>query len=421
MNVLSLFDGMSCGRVALERAGIRVDEYHASEIDKYATQISQKNYSDIVRHGDINNIDFKQFKGKIDLIIGGSPCQDLSIAKPNRQGLKGERSGLFWKYVESLDVVRPEFFMLENVASMHNDDRDAITETLMKLYPNVECIMINSALVSAQQRKRYYWTNWKNEQPVDKGIFLKDIIERGQAFDEKAYCLTGRFASKTTSDYLKKRASFVAESVGCAFRTWPRIKKEGIERIKRPECRIDGKTNALTLVETDCMICEPVIFQIPHGFNKGGIKEHKSPTLTSGAAWEQNNKLIGPLRVGQLPGLGSGQANRIYSIEGKTVCLNALGGGGGAKTGLYAIPADINTKNVIVVHNGKTEIKGVTCNIKLPDGIYHIRKLTPMECERLQTLPDGYTEGVSDTQRYKMLGNGWTVDVIAHILKGIEK
>lgn len=376
MKVFSLFDGISCGRVALERAGIHVDAYHASEIDKYATQISQKNHPDITRHGDINNIDFKQFKGKIDLIIGGSPCQDLSIAKQNRQGLKGERSGLFWKYVEALETIRPEHFMLENVASMHNDDRDAITETLMKLYPNVQCIMINSALVSAQQRKRYYWTNWKNEQPADKGIYLKDIIESGQSFDEKAYCLTGRYSSKTTSDYLKKRASFVAE---------------------------------------------PVIFQTPHGFNKGGIKEGKSPTLTSGAAWEQNNKLIEPIRVGQLAGLGSGQANRIYSIDGKSVCLNALGGGGGAKTGLYAFPADINTKNIIEVVDGKTEIKGIICPIKLPDGFYHIRKLTPTECERLQTLPDGYTEGVSNTQRYKMLGNGWTVDVITHILKGIKK
>ena len=171
MRVLSLFDGISCGRVALERAGISIDTYYASEIDKYAIAISQKNYPDIIRLGDVRDIDFSQFIGKIDLIMGGSPCQDLSIAKKNRQGLSGERSGLFWKFVEAVETIKPKYFLLENVASMSKENRDIITNTL-----GVEPVLINSALVSAQQRKRLYWCNWEVTQPKDKGIYLKDIL-----------------------------------------------------------------------------------------------------------------------------------------------------------------------------------------------------------------------------------------------------
>lgn len=159
MKILSLFDGISCGRLALERASIPVEKYYASEIDKYAIQVAQKNYPDIIQIGDVNSINWNDYGDSVDMVIGGSPCQDLSIAKQNREGLRGARSGLFWKYVEALEVIHPKWFLLENVASMRNEDRDAITETLRKIYPETECIMINSALVSAQQRKRYYWTN----------------------------------------------------------------------------------------------------------------------------------------------------------------------------------------------------------------------------------------------------------------------
>lgn len=312
MKVLSLFDGISCGRLAFERAGIPVEKYYASEIDKYAIQVAQKNYPDTIQVGDVNKLNYMELLD-VDIIIGGSPCQDLSIAKQNRQGLRGERSGLFWKYVEALEVIKPKYFLLENVASMRNEDRDAITETLRKLYPETECIMINSALVSAQQRKRYYWTNWHVEQPQDKGILLKNILESGEPYLNKSETLTSSYN-------------------GAVF--W-----NSIERHQRT------------------MVAEPI-------------------------------------RIGELDGLGKGQANRIYSVRGKSVCLNANGGGGGAKTGLY--------------------------KVDLPDGDYIVRKLTPVECERLQTLPDGWTDGVSNTQRYKAIGNGWTVDVIAHILKGIK-
>lgn len=150
MRVLSLFDGISCGRVALLRAKIAVNAYFASEIDKYAIKISEKNYPDIVRLGDIRKIDFSQFIGKIDLIIGGSPCQDLSIAKQNRQGLNGERSGLFWKFVEAIQTIKPKYFLLENVASMSKENLEIISKAL-----GVEPVLINSSLVSAQQRKEF--------------------------------------------------------------------------------------------------------------------------------------------------------------------------------------------------------------------------------------------------------------------------
>ncbi|MBQ3619125.1 MAG: DNA (cytosine-5-)-methyltransferase, partial [Bacteroidales bacterium] len=130
MRVLSLFDGISCGRLALERAGIPVEVYYASEVDKYAIKVSEKNYPDIIRLGDVREIDFSRFIGKIDLIIGGSPCQDLSIAKKNRQGLEGEKSGLFWKFVEAVKTIKPKYFMLENVASMSKENKQIITDTL---------------------------------------------------------------------------------------------------------------------------------------------------------------------------------------------------------------------------------------------------------------------------------------------------
>ena len=381
LRVLSLFDGISCGQIALQRAELPVEIYFASEIDKHAIKITQKNYPKTIQMGDVKNIYFESL-GQIDLLIGGSPCQDLSIAKKNRQGLEGERSGLFFKYVEALKITKPKYFLLENVASMKKADRDVISEIL-----GVEPIMINSALVSAQQRKRYYWTNIPNiEQPEDKKILLKDILESGYANTDKAYCLTTRYSGASfPHDFLKKKKSFVAETA---------------------------------------------ILQIPRGKNNGGIYSEKSPTLTANS-WEHNNKVIElssvlysqynqaihleksasigttpqnatsisgqivvtPIRIGQIGAGGQGQ--RIYSVMGKNVSLNANGGGQGAKTGLY--------------------------KIDLPDGNYSIRKLTPIECERLQTLPDNYTEGISNSQRYKSIGNGWTVDVIAHIFKFLKQ
>ena len=356
MKVLSLFDGISCGRLALERAGIPVEKYYASEIDKYAIQVAQQNYPDTIQIGDVNSINWDDYGDSVDMVIGGSPCQDLSIAKQNREGLRGARSGLFWKYVEALEVIHPKWFLLENVASMRNEDRDAITATLKKIYPETEYIMINSALVSAQQRRRYYWTNWHVEQPQDKGILLKDILE---------------------SD--------------CGFPAAMRTREDELGKFKRLETKDDNKANSLTSVQTDSMVAEPITKRY---MNNLRTPDEKANCLlsTSYKDAQANGMTNIPERIGTI-GKG-GQAGRIYSVRGKSVCLNANGGGGGAKTGLY--------------------------KVDLPDGDYIIRKLTPVECERLQTLPDNWTAGVSNTQRYKAIGNGWTVDVIAHILKGLK-
>jgi DNA (cytosine-5)-methyltransferase 3A len=321
MKVLSLFDGISCARVALERAGIPVEAYYASEIDKYAIQVSNKNYPDIVHIGDVKSILYDYRNGVfysdiinndpawtsvlvrpntgIDLLIGGSPCQDLSIAKRDRKGLDGERSGLFWEYVRILEEVKPKYFILENVASMPKEAKDLISETL-----GVQPIMINAALVSAQQRKRLFWTNIPNVTlPKDKGILLKDILIDGIETKEKSLCVTATYSRACPRDYFEKSSR---------------------QLIKVGE------------------------------FNKGG------------------------------------QGDRVYSIEGKSVTLSALGGGRGAKTGLY----------------------------ETTHGTY--RKLHPIETERLQGLPDNYTEGISNSQRYKCCGNAFNVDVVAHILSFIK-
>jgi DNA (cytosine-5)-methyltransferase 3A len=282
MNVLSLFDGISCARVSLDRAGIEVNAYMSAEIDKNAIKVSEKNYPEIIRVGNVVGL---EVEGQIDLLIGGSPCQDLSIAKKDRKGLEGNRSSLFWEYVRIKKECNPKWFILENVASMPKADKDIITREM-----GVEPVMFNASLVSAQSRKRLFWTNIRFDLPVDRGILLKDILEA--EVDERFYI--------------------------------------------KGEMKANGKTTG---------------------------------------------------KVGQIG--NGGQGGRIYSTDGKSVTLSAHGGGQGAKTGLYETNA-------------------------------RIRKLTPIECERLQGLPDNYTEGVATTNRYKCLGNAFNVDVVAHILSGVK-
>ena len=294
--------------LALKRAGIPVEEYHAFEIDKYAMEVSKRNFPEIVQHGNVFNGDFKQFQG-YDLLIGGSPCTYWSISKKNRETTSdGEGFRLFMEYVRALNESKCRYFLYENNYSIHRNIKNEISEKL-----GVQPIMINSALVSAQQRKRCYWTNLPNiTQPEDKGILLNDILDNAIGWNDKSYCMTASYAKAVLHNSLKR--------------------------------------NQRTMVAV-------------------------------------------PVRIGEY-GKG-GQGQRIYSVYGKSVTLSANGGGQGAKTGLY--------------------------KIDLPDGDYIIRKLTPVEAERLQTLPDNYTAGISDTQRYKCIGNAWTIDIIAHILKKLEE
>jgi len=325
MNVLSLFDGMSCGQIALNRAGIKYDNYFASEIDKPAIKVTMANYPDTIQLGSVLAVKASGLP-KIDLLIGGSPCQGFSFAG-KQLNFNDPRSKLFFEFVRLLKECKPKYFMLENV-NMKKEFQNIITEHL-----GVEPIHINSDIFSAQDRKRSYWTNIEFASlPNNSELTVEDILE--PEVDIK-YC-------------------------------------------------IEPKRSVL--------ICE------------NEIKKRKIGFIGSDS-----------------------QGNRIYSIHGKSVCLCDEAGGLGAKTGLYALPC-LTPDRAEKRQNGRRfkppHSKFYTLTAIDKHGILtnnYIRKLTPIECERLQTVPEKYTEGVSDNQRYKMLGNGWTVDVIAHILRGIKE
>lgn len=334
MNVLSLFDGMSCGQIALSQLGFKIDNYFASEIDKDAMKIAKKNFPNTYHIGDVTKVKGSDLP-KIDLLIGGSPCQGFSFAG-KQLNFNDPRSALFFEFVRLLKETNPKYFLLENVR-MKKESEDVISE-----YLGVKPITINSSLVSAQNRVRLYWTNIPNiTLPEDKGILLKDILEIN--VDSK-YDL---------SDIANHRANTNNRS-----------------RAFKPEQEKSG-----TLLANQHKQSTDALY---------AIKEiiYKEPYYTR---YDNNEGCIG--YVGKQPK----QATKVFSTNGKSVCLTALGGGQGGKTGLYEIPY---TR---------------TC-----------RKLTPTECEKLQTVPLNYTEGVSDTQRYKMLGNGWTVEVIKHIFRNMN-
>ena len=330
-SVLSLFDGLSCGQIALNRVGIGYDNYFASEIDKHAIKVTQHNYPNTIQLGDVMKVKGSDLP-KIDLLIGGSPCQGFSFAG---KGLNFDdpRSKLFFEYVRLKNELNPKYFLLENV-KMKKEYQNIISG-----YLGVEPIMINSNLVSAQNRVRYYWTNIPVKGlPNDKSILLKDITEDG------------------------------LQSLGLAQRG--RYDENG-KVIQKYELNGTEKSNAMTTVSKDTLLFIPV-------------DKHSSSSglVCLGGVMKPTHKLW--LDNGKLLQRNFSQGNRVYSSAGKSATLNANSGGIGGKTGLY-------------------EIEGV------------IRKLTRLECERLQTVPDGYTNSISDTQAIKALGNGWTVDVIAHI------
>jgi len=360
INVVSLFDGISCARVALEKNKTSVRSYYSFEIDKYAIQISQKNYPDIIHCGDV-----KDFRGiicegdlKIDLLIGGSPCQDLSIAKKDRKGLDGERSGLFWEYVRILKEVKPKYFILENVNSMPKEAKAIITEAL-----GVEPIMINASLVSAQNRKRLFWVGERIDtfECKNNGTDINGPITRGECFYRQV-------------------------------------------KIEQPEDRNILLKDILEPKVDDSFVVKPKSNTVRTSGRGSGIDDKHN--------WDT-------IRIGQI-GKG-GQGDRIYSPDGKSVGLSALGGGRGAKTGLYAVDnKSYCVPSTYYKENVKSLIKRKKTGLMVNEDTI-IRKLTPIECERLQGLPDNYTEGVSNSQRYKCLGNAFNVDVVAWILSFIIK
>lgn len=356
MKVLSLFDGMACGALALQKVGMPIEEYNAFEIDKYAIQTSSHNFPFIKHYGDVFGADFTQFKG-CDILMGGSPCTYWSIAK--KEGRETTASGIGWElfcqYVRAIKEAEPRYFVYENNKSMSNAIRDSISESF-----GFEPILINSALVSAQNRQRLYWVGRRNAdgtyskvnvtQPKDRGILLKDIFET--VVTEKAYCLRD-FNGKSQ----RIKAQYQQTSIANICGDYSSFGATGVAEVVR--CGDIGST---------------------------------------------------------------ADAHRVYSSNGKSRTIKANAGGCGGKTGLYLCPADskkaipiYEVKNGMITHNGRSY------PIKLADGYYIIRKLTVRECMRLQTVPEWYEFPVSNTQAYKMLGNGWTVDVIAHILSFIKE
>jgi|688.fasta_scaffold206293_2 DNA (cytosine-5)-methyltransferase 3A len=471
INVLSLFDGMSCGQQALERVGIKVNNYFASEIDKYAIQVTQKNFPNTIQLGSVLDVDGYKLP-KIDLLMGGSPCQSFSFAG-KRKGmstkceteiltlehylqLKSEdyefegQSYLFWEFMRILNEVKPKYFLLENV------EMGEKWEKVLSKAIGVNGIHINSALVSAQNRKRIYWTNIGMQpmglfgypesiiqQPKDKGILLKDILESEV---EEKYFLSDKmiagferhkerhndkgtgfgYIPKTETD---KGNSLRANAALCptdnmliVHNLMPRSSTTG-KGGTGPLSRNDGKTYCLDTGNTNAV---EIVAQRGRG-EKGNIeqqlearKDGKTNCLTS----VQKDNLIRQLN----PSLESGgkqpyQQNRIYDTDGISPALCAN------KSDLLITSGTLRTHKDGEGFREVQSGKGATIPARArEDGSgqnvvainSRIRRLTPIECERLQTVKDNYTNHVSDSQRYKMLGNGWTISVIAHIFSYIK-
>jgi len=394
MNVLSLFDGISCARVALERAGIPVEAYYASEVDKYAIQIAQKNYPDTIQVGSVVGLDCAQFKN-IGLLIGGSPCQDLSIAKKDRKGLGGDRSGLFWEYVRILKEVEPKYFILENVASMPKEAKAIITEAL-----GVEPIMIDAALVSAQRRKRLFWTNTPNVgQPQDRGVLLKDILEDGVETEPLKREIKGRIAGWNENDDTilafngDRKRSTIAEKVYHK----PSSKTNAITIANVPKLVMKDKSNTIRAGGRSSGLGDKHEWDSVYQYRRNYWRETKGgkvPILTANMGTGGNNvPYVARATV---------QKNAEQYLDKCPTLTQAMGVGGGN------VPL-IMSEDKAERHKGKY--------IDGKERYNGIRKLTPLECERLQSLSDNYTEGVSNTQRYKALGNAFNVEVVAHILK----
>ena len=411
INVLSLFDGMSCGQIALNKLGIKYDKYFACEIDKYAMQVTQHNFPDTIQLGDVQFVTKETFgTHKIDLVIGGSPCQGFSFAG-KQLNFEDPRSALFFEFVRLVKELKPKYFLLENV-KMKKEYQNVITQ-----YMGVEPIEINSALVSAQNRRRLYWTNIPNiEQPEDKGIVLKDIIESGYVDDRmvdkgKSYCLTARYSGAVwwNSIERKQRTMISLEQVDNKLRHKEATKKGYAEAG-------EGEGLDLTFPESKT--------------RRGRAMKDKSNCLT--AAGHEMGVVIDPAKVGKFE--EEDKELRPATIVGRR--LNERG-----------VREDYNkdvpiTQCLQVKHNSdksgtlttvdKDNVLSENEPGRYPDAYndkkLSWRKLTPLECERLQTVPDGYSlvlddngkQLVSDSQRYKMLGNGWTIDVITHIMKNME-
>jgi DNA-cytosine methyltransferase len=389
MKVLSLFDGMSCGQIALNRLGIEVDAYYASEIDKYAMEITQKNFPETIQVGDVCAVRGEDYQD-VDLILAGSPCQGFSFAG-KQLAFDDPRSALFFEFIRLLKEIKPKYFLLENV-KMKKEYLQIISEQVSACYPEIpfgiEPIFINSSLVSAQSRQRYYWTNIPNiTQPEERGIVLRDILEedpgenpvkdtaRNQRhyknLDEKSLCMTATMYKGAGNNGMTlvpiRAGAWRGRSLDESGKN---VKWKETKPKQMLETRKDEKSNAVSTFTKDNVVV--------HSYREVRTEEAKQ-------ARKENRQKTGkdhtPFRSKELQPREDGKVGTV------TPGLN-------------------NDHRISLTRDDTQEV--------------YWRKLTPLECERLQTVPDNYTEGVSNTQRYKMLGNGWTVEVICHILKNME-
>ena len=580
MKVLSLFDGMSCGRIALDQLGIPVEKYYASEIDKYAIQVSVANYPDIEQVGDICNLDPKDYQD-VNLMLAGSPCQGFSFAG-KQLAFDDPRSALFFEFIRLLKAIKPKYFLLENVR-MKKEFLQVISEQVSACYPEIvfgiEPIFINSSLLSAQSRQRYYWTNIPGiKQPEDRGIVLRDILEDN--FDserDKAHCIDANYYKGASVEQYKKKHR--RQLVNKPMQVNPSKKASGKQPyIQDRVFHEDGKSHSLTASFADrtnvatrpikvgmnveevkvrkhevdivglqqcilshyakCGMSKKEIAKelndkystVEHYFRKLGSdffsipsEEHwpqlkeilsittdkfdkqimefeyrdgvfestqrvysdegKSPTLT--ASNKEQMIETKPKQVGVAVDIkGHDQIKRVYSPEGKSPTVTTCGGGHRQPKVMVSnkrhkiieknLGDRITDETLLIGSSQKNAYLGKDKSSSLTEamgkGGGHVpmvrgdsvvvekshplkanyykssranfendrskggkfsatgvqqedftwRKLTPLECERLQTVPDNYTNHVSNTQRFKMLGNGWTVEVIKHIFQNME-
>ena len=438
MKVLSLFDGMACGMIAIKLAGVDVESYDAYEIDKYAVKTAQHNSPMINEHGDVFAADFTQYQG-VDFLVGGSPCTYWSIAQTKNRETVASGMGweLFSQYVRALHEAKPKYFIYENNKSMSKQIRASIDEAF-----GFEAVLINSALVSAQNRQRLYWVGKRNadgtyskvnvEQPEDRGILLKDVLDGAVAWKDKAYTYTTRCNGAIIENTLQRHQhTMVAEPVNCtadgkaqcvratcykdAIRNLVANDVDRRTAVAEPVCiaqrgrmycgqpqhyeaRDDGKTNTLTSVEKDNRVAEPI---------QVGAIDYE-PLHDCDVVVTYNN-----IRCSRQDGSGTAMGYTVYFTDVKSPTVI----GGHAQKMKIIEQATGKEKPVYEVKDGKITIKGKQYPIKLPDGYYIIRKLTVSECKRLQTVPEWYEFPVSNSQAYKMLGNGWTCEVIKHLVE----
>ena len=534
MKVLSLFDGMACGRIALEQLGIPVEKYYASEIDKYAIQVAQANYPDIIQVGDVCDLDPKDYMD-VDLIQAGSPCQGFSMAG-KQLAFDDPRSALFFEFIRLLKAIKPKYFLLENV-KMKKEFLQVISQQVSACYPEIifgiEPIFINSSLLSAQSRQRYYWTNIPGiQQPEDRGIVLKDILEDDFESDrDKSYCIdanyskTGakphhykdkyrrqlvnkpikvgmnveevkirkhevdekalqkllRSAKKETKKTIKdiaKECNVPLTKAEHWFRTdssfaipkdtvWIKLKfvlgittnkfdkallefeyRDGVYESTQRVYSDQGKSPTLTASNKEQMIeTKPKkAYDIPREILKDNERQRrvydpsgKSPTILGRS---DSPKITRPKQVGVAVDIkGHDQIKRVYSPEGKSPTVTTCGGGhrepkvvtGGAFRGRAydkdgkrmdrdGISVANKTKQMLELRNDNKSnaITTVGKDSVVAHEDLTWRKLTPLECMRLQTVPDDYLMPVSNSQKYKLLGNGWTIEVIKHIYKNMD-